>query len=167
MSKILSEKAAKDCTCFISWKELQAIWYLSVFLSIVRPVLEYACPVWHTNLPTYLSDSIELIQKRAMKSIYPGLSYADVLQRMGLLTLNERRELLCKLYFNKIKISSHKLNHLLPEIRNIEYDIRQCNVYPLPRTRTNSYRNSLIPWGLYNCQWVDNYCIGTNTRQYL
>ena len=45
---------------------------------------------------------------------------------------------MCKLYFNKIKISSHKLNHLLPEIRNIEYDIRQCNVYPLPRTRTNS-----------------------------
>ena len=132
---------------------------VSVFLSIVRPVLEYACPVWHINLPTYLSDSIELIQKRAMKSIYPGQSYADVLQRMGLLTLNERRELLCKLYFNKIKISSHKLNHLLPEIRNIEYDIRQCNVYPLPRTRTNRYRNSLIPWGLYNCQWVDNYCI--------
>ena len=125
---------------------------VSVFLSIIRPVLEYACPVWHTNLPTYLSDSIELIQKRAMKSIYPGQSYADVLQCMGLPTLNERRELLCKLYFNKIKISSHKLNHLLPDIRNIEYDIRQCNVYPLPRTRTNRYRNSLIPWGLYNCQ---------------
>ena len=81
------------------------------------------------------------------------------LQRMGLLTLNERRELLCQLYFNKIKISSHKLNHLLPVIRNIEYDIRQCNVYPLPRTRTNRYRNSLIPWRLYNCQSVDNYCI--------
>ena len=64
---------------------------VSVFLSIIRPVLEYACPVWHTNLPTYLSDSIELIQKRAMKSIYPGQSYADVLQCMGLTTLNERR----------------------------------------------------------------------------
>ena len=36
---------------------------VSVFLSIVRPVLEYACPVWHTNLPTYLSDSIELFKK--------------------------------------------------------------------------------------------------------
>ena len=108
----------------------------------------------HTNLTRYiLFDYIELIQKRAMKSIYPGQSYADVLQRMGLLTLKERRDLLCKLYFNKIKISSHKLNHLLPEIRNIEYDnIRPYNVYPLPRTRTNRYRNSLTPWGLYNCQ---------------
>ena len=30
---------------------------LSVYVSVVRPVLEYACPVWHTNLPQYLSDN--------------------------------------------------------------------------------------------------------------
>ena len=72
--------------------------------------------------------------------------------RLILHTPKERRELLCKLYFNKNKISSHKLNHLLQELRNIEYDIRQYNVYPPPRTRTNRYRNSLIPWGLYNWQ---------------
>ena len=29
-----------------------------VYISVVRPVLEYACPVWHTNLHKYLSDSI-------------------------------------------------------------------------------------------------------------
>ena len=38
-----------------------------IYISIVRPVLEYACPVWHTNLPIHLSDSIEMIQKRALK----------------------------------------------------------------------------------------------------
>ena len=38
-----------------------------VYISIVRPVLEYACSVWHTNLPIYLSDSIEMIQKRALR----------------------------------------------------------------------------------------------------
>ena len=31
---------------------------VTVYVSVVRPVLEYACPVWHTNLPKYLSDSI-------------------------------------------------------------------------------------------------------------
>ncbi|KAK2179598.1 hypothetical protein NP493_480g01007 [Ridgeia piscesae] len=36
---------------------------VSVYVSVVRPVLEYACPVWHTNLPQYLSDNIEVIQK--------------------------------------------------------------------------------------------------------
>ena len=29
-----------------------------VYISIVQPVLEYACPVWHTNLPILLSDNI-------------------------------------------------------------------------------------------------------------
>ena len=28
------------------------------YVSVVRPVLEYACPVWHTNLPKYLSENI-------------------------------------------------------------------------------------------------------------
>ena len=44
---------------------------VSVFLSIVRPVLEYTCPVWHTNLPTYLSDSIELIKKEPLNKFMP------------------------------------------------------------------------------------------------
>ncbi len=37
---------------------------LKIYLSVSRPVLEYACPVWHPHLPKYLSDSIEHIQKK-------------------------------------------------------------------------------------------------------
>ncbi|KAK2187886.1 hypothetical protein NP493_151g00004 [Ridgeia piscesae] len=36
---------------------------VSVYVSVVRSVLEYACPVWHINLPQYLFDNIEVIQK--------------------------------------------------------------------------------------------------------
>ena len=36
---------------------------VNVYVSVVKPVLEYACPVWHTNLPQYLPDNIEVIQK--------------------------------------------------------------------------------------------------------
>ena len=36
---------------------------LKIYLSVIRPVLEYACPVWHPHLPKYLSDSIEHIKK--------------------------------------------------------------------------------------------------------
>ena len=39
---------------------------VTVYLSVVRPVLEYACPVWHTNLQQYLSDNIETIQKKSI-----------------------------------------------------------------------------------------------------
>ncbi|KAL9966711.1 hypothetical protein ACROYT_G024828, partial [Oculina patagonica] len=43
---------------------------LKIYLSTVRPVLEYAAPVWQA-IPGYLSDTIERIQKRALHIIYP------------------------------------------------------------------------------------------------
>ena len=44
---------------------------LEVYLSSVRPVLEYAVPVWQ-SIPNYLSDKIESIQKRALRIIFPS-----------------------------------------------------------------------------------------------
>ena len=76
---------------------------VSVYVSVMRPVLEYACSVWHTNLPLYLSDNIEVIQKRALKCIFPGLGYAEILRRVNLDTLNVRRDIICQNYFDKIK----------------------------------------------------------------
>ena len=125
---------------------------VSVYVSVVRPVLEYACPVWHTNLPQYLSDNIEVIQKRARKFIFPGLGYAEILRRVNLDTLNVRRDSICQYYFDKIKVGTHRLNYLRPDKRHIKYNVRHQNVYPLPVTRTNRFRNSFIPRALYNCQ---------------
>ena len=56
----------------------------------VRPVLEYECPVWHTNLPIYL-ENIEKVQKRALESIFSGESYSDILNRTGLCTLKKNK----------------------------------------------------------------------------
>ena len=39
---------------------------LKVFLTTVRPVLEYPVPVWQ-SIPGYLSDVIESVQIRALK----------------------------------------------------------------------------------------------------
>ena len=44
---------------------------VNVYVSVVRPVLEYACPVWHTNLTKYLSDNIEMIQKKSIEIYIP------------------------------------------------------------------------------------------------
>ena len=125
---------------------------VTVYISVVRPVLEYACPVWHTNLPKYLSENIEIVQKRALKAIFPGESYSDILNNIGIGTLKERRDYICEKYFRNMQDSSNKLNHLLPERRQFGYDLRPGNLYSLPVARTNRYRNSLIPWGLYHWQ---------------
>ena len=34
-----------------------------IYISVIMPAVEFASPAWHTNLPKYLSDNIELIQK--------------------------------------------------------------------------------------------------------
>ena len=59
--------------------------YLSVFL-------EYDCPVWHTNSQQYLSDNIETIQKRALRCVFRGASYAEILSNVGWPTLKDRRD---------------------------------------------------------------------------
>jgi hypothetical protein len=37
------------------------------YTSVVRPILEYACPVWHSSLTVAQTDALESIQKRAMR----------------------------------------------------------------------------------------------------
>ena len=95
------------------------------------------------NLQNYLSDNMEMIRKRSLKYTFPGKSYVDILNDFGLPTLKERLDCLCERYSNKMKVRSHKLNHLLPDKRQIDYDIKHTNKFALPITRMNKYRNSL------------------------
>jgi bacterioferritin (cytochrome b1) len=39
--------------------------------------MEYTSPVFHDSLTQYLSDDLESIQRRAMKIIFPGITYAE------------------------------------------------------------------------------------------
>ena len=48
-----------------------------MYTTCIRPVLEYACPVFHHSLPQYLSNEMERLQKRALRIIQPDLSYAE------------------------------------------------------------------------------------------
>ena len=125
---------------------------LRVYVSVIRPVLEYACPVWHTSLPMYLSDNIETIQKRCLRTIFPGHSYDEARSISNLPTLFESRTKLCQSYFRKMHNADHKLNKLSPNQRNISYDLRTYNTLPVPLARTDRFRRSLIPWGLANWQ---------------
>ena len=106
----------------------------TVYLSVARPVLEYDCPVWHTHLQQYLSGNIETIQKRALRCIFRTASYADILSNAGLQTLKDRRDCICKTYFNNMKAHTHKLHHLFPGETQVNCEMRQSNLYPLPKT---------------------------------
>ncbi len=89
-----------------------------IYVSVIRPVLEYTCPVWHTGLPDYLTQSIGVVQKRALECVYPAQSYSAILHQTKLPTLHERRDELCRSYLTRMKREGHKLNHLLPVARD-------------------------------------------------
>ena len=72
-------------------KDFTAKDFITFYLTCVRPVAEYACPVFHDSLPQNLSQDLEKLQKRALRIIYPGLSYPEALSEAGIVTLFDRR----------------------------------------------------------------------------
>ena len=41
----------------------------TLYKVIIRPVVEYAVPVWHSSLPQYLSKDLKQVQRRALPII--------------------------------------------------------------------------------------------------
>ena len=101
---------------------------LKVYLSNVRSVLEYAVQVWQ-DIPAYLSDAIESIQRRALRIIFPNSSYQQVLELTNLSTLANRRILLCKRLMADMKDESHPISFLTPKVttRTMPYQLRSGN----------------------------------------
>ena len=63
---------------------------ITVYCSLIRSVTEYASAVF-ANLPNYLSDVLEGIQKRALRIILPNLHYDEALILSGLPSLEDHR----------------------------------------------------------------------------
>ena len=84
-----------------------------VYCSRVRPILEYASPVWHSGLSEELSDNIEDIQIRACKIAFPSITYGDALEATDMPSPKVRREL-CRVFFEKIQSPDDKLHKIIP-----------------------------------------------------
>lgn len=125
---------------------------LVIYNSLVRSVLEYACAVWHTSLPQYLSNKIELVQKRAFRILHPSTHYVDALDAFGCSRLDQRRQEICINTFQKIAQPSSQLHKLLPPTREIAHGrrLRNKNKLSLPKCRTDRFKNSFIP---AMCYW--------------
>ena len=117
----------------------------SVFCYFIRPLLEYACPVWHSSLTAQLKDQLEDTQRRALRIIYPQMSYNDSLKELSLPTLNERLELLCLKFYKNAAHPDSKLYNLLHEPTTKNYNLRKPRRLPLIKWRTNRFKNSFIP----------------------
>ena len=134
---------------------------LRIYLSTVGPVLEYAVPVWQ-DIPAYLSEAIERVQKRALNIIYPEVeSYAHALQLGKLDRLDDRRVHLCYKYMAKMKSPSHPLHHLLPSplLDAPNYTLRQkTQKYYLFRNNQVCRTKRLEDFFTFKCvKWLNCY----------
>ncbi|XP_068743526.1 uncharacterized protein [Montipora capricornis] len=78
---------------------------ITVYCSLIRSVIEYASAIF-ANLPKYLSDALQGIQKRALRIILSNLHYDEALTLSGLLSSEDRRAAACESFMPSAMSSS-------------------------------------------------------------
>ena len=122
---------------------------VAIFISLIRSVLETACPVFHPQLTQENKDDIERVQKIACKIIlgprYDG--YTTACDLLGLETLDTRREKLC-LNFGLKAIKNKKHQDMFPRDERVPGPRLQTDQlqFLVPLARTARYEKSPIPY---------------------
>ena len=80
---------------------------LWIYTSMIRSVLEYAAPVWHTSLSQEQSERLESVQKRALRVVYPDPSYRRALSLSGMRTLHQGLEDTARNFFVQLLQPGH------------------------------------------------------------
>ena len=88
---------------------------VSVYMGYVRPICEYAAPVWQSSITVDQSKQLERIQKRVRRIILGSRyeSYTETLSRPELQTLEDRRLYLCHQFAQK-RFESEQYNEWFP-----------------------------------------------------
>ena len=122
---------------------------LRVWVSYLRPICEYAAPVWHSSISVAESSKIERIQKRAVRIILGGdyNSYSDALESLNIPSMYQRREMLCSKFANNV-LSSPKFRYLLPDLRKSGRSLRSANRRKVKEIKCNTtrYYRSAVPY---------------------
>jgi hypothetical protein len=88
-----------------------------------------------------------MIQKRAMRIIFPDYHYSEALIAAKFSRLDERRLEICQKVLTKINEPDSLLHHLLPPTREqcVTVNFRNSSNLSLPKFRNERYKNSFFP----------------------
>ena len=114
---------------------------LTTYCTKIRPLLEYAAPIWG-RLPGYLKDDLERVQNRCLDII--GLP------RNTVEPLAVRRENLTRKEFKRILDSeTHPCRRFIPKAVDHKYNLRSrlnCHAnFVVPTSHTDRHQRSFIP----------------------
>jgi len=120
---------------------------LHFYTAVIRPVLEYASPVWHYSITRAQSYQLESIQKRAVHIIFSdtrGMSYPNVLFVANSLT--DKQDKLSRCVFKNICKPNSCLYHLLPPPRDTNFGHFHTTFFhisPRPISQTKQFQSFL------------------------
>ena len=118
---------------------------ISVYVDLIRSILECCCVEWHYALTNYLSDQLEKVQKRALRIIYPWHSYSEALQLAGCPRLDTMRYDLCAKTLKKINKGGPLSQHLTQTRAGAhEHFTRNSNIRSLYKCRTERFKSSYV-----------------------
>ena len=133
---------------------------LNIWKVMVRPITEYAAPLWHSGLSNTDINKIEDLQKTALGMILgtvyieykryykfrnKPVSYDIALQKYGLTTLLQRREVLTqKFALDTVKNPNHRNMFEFVQAKNMT--TRYCHTIQEKFCKTDRYYNSAIPF---------------------
>ena len=129
-------KAAKRLyiLCILRCSNVSTTNLVTVYVTVITPLLEYGCIVWHFSLPLCLSDRLESIQKRALRIILPHYCYASALEALNLTSLLLRHESLCSKGFSKLASLANPC--FMPQLPPQRHDVNDSAV-PLRNSSNN------------------------------
>ena len=116
----------------------------------VRPIVEYAAPVWHSSITLTQSYIIESIQKRVCRIILGNryTHYDEVLSTLGLTSLHDdKRGSLCTKFAIKTYNSDSFSEWFLKTKSSHSMDLPRSNrVIEEYSFTSNRFRNSPVPY---------------------
>lgn len=134
---LLPEQTSSSPFCVCLKANLPTELGLTTYIPKIRPLLEYASPIWG-YLPTYLADDLQRIQNRLMDIL--GLSTSAIEP------LDVRRDRhTVQAFKNILEVDDHPCKRFINEVTHL-YSLRVQRV-EVPVPRTNAIRDSFIQRG--------------------
>jgi len=122
---------------------------LRIWTTFLRPVCEYAAPVWHSSITNFEKIKLERLQKRALRIILGSnyTTYTEALNQLQIPSLEDRRKSLTEKFAHNI-FTSTRHRHLLPDLRQSSRQLREDvnNKLCEPKCHTSRYYMSTIPY---------------------
>ena len=119
-----------------------------IYMMFIRSKLDSSSVVWHNSLTEKDTNSLERVQKAAVKVILKNnyKDYESALEMLNLDTLCERRRKQC-LKFAKDCLKHEQMKKMFPlNEKNSTVETRHKEKYKINKANTERYKNSAIPF---------------------